>query len=285
MRSCVLVTSWWSNCLALACLQQLRAFAPDRELLVAQAGKSAAQAERFRRMAPAGVGEIFCPAGLAGDDSSMREHLARVALREREGVWFFDHDCFLLAPAEAWFAAADAQLGGSQVCLCTRPAADGAGITQPAYWLSPRRLPADLPPFHPAPYTPRPYTLRPDLELNTAPLAVPRKDTLVAVAEALSAAGLAATYPDAGEPHAGHLLPPLPRHVHLGGLHLYTTPVEPPAGAPPGFLEQVLRTVRVFDTFFKACPPEWLAVEEPELLRRHGARVAALPAGGAGGGP
>jgi hypothetical protein len=38
MRSCILVTSWRSNCLALACLQQLLEFARGIEILFIQAG-------------------------------------------------------------------------------------------------------------------------------------------------------------------------------------------------------------------------------------------------------
>ena len=87
MRSSVVVTSWWSNCLALTCLERLSAYAPGRELFVMQAGKSDTQMEKFRAFLPERVTELPYPAHIAADDSAMREYLARVALHGQEGVW------------------------------------------------------------------------------------------------------------------------------------------------------------------------------------------------------
>ena len=127
MRSSIIVTSWWSNSLALTCLNQLAAFAPERELYVVQAGKSGRQMDLFREFLPEGVTELLYPAHLLADDSPMREYLAKEALRYLEGAWFFDHDTFLLTPAEQWFEAADARFSNCDVCLCTRKPLPGAG--------------------------------------------------------------------------------------------------------------------------------------------------------------
>jgi ribosomal protein S12 methylthiotransferase accessory factor len=282
MRSPIVVTSWWSNCLALTCLRQLRACAPGRELYVMQAGKSDAQMRRFRDLLPQGVTELPYPAHVAPDDSAMREYLAKEALRDLEGVWFFDHDAFLQVPAEAWFAEVDTVLSRSKACLCTRRPLPGEGVTQPAYWLSPRRWPTGLSSFSPVPFRPRPYARRPDLHRHDGNLAIPGKDTLVQVYEELAAMNLTGTFYAGDGDSAGHLLPPFPPHIHIGGLHLYTGVSQPPRDLPPAFFEWRRHTLLSFDAFFRSCPPEWLAIEEPELLRRHAEMMQTLEATGGG---
>lgn len=157
MRSIIIVSSWWSNCLALTCLHRMAAFASGREIHVIQAGKPDVQMDRFRQFLPQRVTEIPYPAHIGPDDSAMREYLARDAFRERDGVWFFDHDTFLLEPADHFFEATDERFSNSQVCLCTRRPLPGAGVTQPAYWLSPLRWPEGLSSFAPVPFQPKPY--------------------------------------------------------------------------------------------------------------------------------
>ncbi len=275
MDSIVVVTSWWSNCLALACLHRLAEFAPRRKRVVVQAGKSAAQMERFRAWLPPGTEELPYPPHLPTDDSPMREYLARDALRDFTGAWFFDHDALLRAPAEDWFAAADALFDRTGICLSTAVPREGPGLTQPAYWMSPRRLPPDVPSFDPVPFRAKTYTRRPDLcRLDGRRLAIPEKDTLVRVAEHLAALGLAGTFPLDGETARAHALPAFPPHLHLGGIHLYTGPV-----LPPRFADWMRLVVSSFDRFFAECPKEWLEAEEPELLRRHREFKAALHAG------
>ena len=269
MRSIVVVTSWWSNCLALTCLNWLLEFAPGRRPHVMQAGKSETQMERFRGALPDGVTELAYPAYVLGDDSAMREYLAKDVLRDQEGVWFFDHDAFLTEPADEWFEAADLRFTDSRVCLCTRKPNAGAGVTQPAYWLSPRRWPAGLSSFAPVPFEPKPYTRRPDLHRHDGMLVLPRKDTLVQVREELEVLDMTATFPTENDDSAKHFLPPLPRHVHIGGLHLYTGPTRPPADMPPAFHNWRRHTLMSFDAFFQHCPPDLLALEDPELLSRH----------------
>lgn len=265
MKSIVVVTSWWSNCLALTCLHRLAEFVPGRQLFVMQAGKSAPQMERFRAFLPPGTTELHYPAELPTDDSPMREYLAREALRDAAGAWFLDHDAFLLEPAEDWFTAADAEFDRTGICLATAVPRAGPGLTQPAYWMSPRRLPQDLPSFDPIPFRAKTYTRRPDLcRLDGRRLAIPEKDTLVRVAEHLEARQLAGTFPLDKETARAHALPAFPQHRHIGGIHLYTGPV-----LPWRFAEWRQHVVASFERFFSECPPEWLAIEEPELLRRH----------------
>lgn len=273
MRSVIVVTSWWSNCLALTCLHLLAKFAPDRVVYVMQAGKSESQMERFRAFLPSGVSELHYPPDRLADDSAMREYLAFEALGDADGAWFVDHDTFLLSPAESWFSTADRHFGGTDMCLCTATPRHGPGLTQPAYWLSPRRWPPGVSAFHPVPFCPKPYVRRPDLRRQSEVQAIPGKDTLVQAAEELEALGKAGTFPLEQTAGSSHVLPRFPPHRHLGGIHLYTGRYRPFSG---GYDSWVHQTVGDFEDFFAGCPKEWLEVEEPELLRRHRGFTAAL---------
>jgi hypothetical protein len=262
------VTSWWSNCLALTCLHRLARFAPGREILVVQFGKSSAQMERFRAFLPRGVIELHYPRRLLADDGPAREYLARKAVGDRDGAWFVDHDAFLLASVTSWLDAADLRFADSRICLCTRRPRPRAGITQPAYWLSPRRLPSDLSSFSPVPFEPKPFARRPDLHRHDGNLTRPRKDTLVKVREELQRKGMVGSlsFEDASED--GDFLPRFPPHIHLGGLHLYTGPTHPLTSMPRSFFDWRRHVTLSFDRYYATCPPEWLAIEDPALLRR-----------------
>ncbi len=269
MRSSVFVTSWWSNCLGLICLHRLQAFAPEREIYVMQAGKSEVQMERFRKFLPKSVKELLYPPHILADDSAMREYLAKDALRNYEGVWFFDHDTFLLTPAEHWFEMADNCFSNSDVCLCTRSPLPGCGITQPAYWLSPLRWPEGLSSFDPVPFTPKVYARRPDLHRHEGDLTIPLKDTMVQVREELETMNMTCTFPVDGEDGTHHFLSSFPQHIHIGGLHLYTVATQPRTDMPSAFFDWRRYILMSFDAFFQNCPREWLELEDPELLRRH----------------
>ena len=180
-----------------------------------------------------------------------------------------DHDAFLLTNATSWFKTADEQFDKHNICLCTRTPLSGGGVTQPAYWLSPRRWPQGLSSFDPIPFQPKPYTRRPDLHHHYDILTIPGKDTLVQVREELDSRQMAGTFPLEGESACSHLLPTFPQHQHIGGLHVYTGPVHPPAAMPPAFFNWRRHVVTCFNDFFMNCPKEWLAIEEPELMRRH----------------
>lgn len=266
MHSVIVVTSWWSNCLALECLHRLTKFTYGRPLYVMQAGKSDAQMERFRRFLPAGVTELHYPQHLLADDSAMREYLAIKALHAEDGAWFIDHDTFICSPAESWFSETDRYLAQANICLCTGIPRQGPGLTQPAYWLSPNRWPPGLSSFHPVPFTPKSHVRRPDLHRHTAELAIPIKDTLVQVAEDLQALGKAGTFPLDEKAASHHPLSPFPAHRHLGGLHLYTGELNI---LSPEYLRWMQLTVSSFDKFFSDCSPEWRSIEDPELLKRH----------------
>jgi hypothetical protein len=269
MHSIIVVTSWWSNSLAITCLHRLKSFVHKRDIFVIQAGKSDEQMERFRLLLPKGVTELPYTAHIAPDDSAMREYLAEDALCDREGAWFFDHDTFLRSPADSFFELFDSHLSKSNVCLYTRRPSKGMGITQPAYWLSPLRWPKGLSSFAPVPFQPRPYTRRPDLYQHDQNLTLPGKDTLVQVREELEAMNMVRNLAIEGGGSMDDFLLPFPPHIHLGGLHLYTGTTKTHIDTPPAFLDWRRHTLMSFDAFFRNCPREWLDIEEPELLHRH----------------
>ena len=80
---------------------------------------------------------------------------------------------------------------------------------------------------------------------------------------------LAGTFPTEGDHPVSHFLASFPQHIHIGGLHLYTGPTQPHGGMPPAFFDWRRHTLMSFDAFFRNCPREWLAIEDPELLHRH----------------
>ena len=220
---------------------------------------------------PQGVIELTYPEALPADDSRMREYVALTLLREFPGAWFIDHDAFFHEDPEAWFSQADAWFGAGDLCLCIGEPRDGPGITQPAYWVSPGRWPQGLSSFDPVPFREKAHVRRPDLSRTDGDLVQPLKDTLVQAREELTARGLAGWFPLTAEAAARHALPAFPRHTHLGGLHAFTNPT--PVGRADAW---TAATVAAFDRFFAACPPEWLAAEDPELVRRHAEFQAAL---------
>jgi uncharacterized protein len=271
VRSALVVTSWWSNSLALACLQRLARYCQGREIYLAQAGKSAEQMARLRALLPPEVIELAYPEDLPQDDSPMREYLALTRLRDLTGAWFIDHDTFFDADPEPWFRAADRWFSEFRTCLCIGEPREGPGVTQPAYWVSPSRWPQQVVSFDPVPFAAKDSARRPDLYRHDGDVVQPQKDTLVRVREELTVRGLCSWFPLTAEAAARHGLPAFPAHTHLGGIHLYTGPLLVDRFRP--WMEQ---TVARFDRFFAGCPPQWLQAEEPELLRRHGEFKAAL---------
>jgi hypothetical protein len=107
------------------------------------------------------------------------------------------------------------------------------------------------------------------LHRHDGQLTIPCKDTLAQVQEELDALDMTGTFPTEGDDSVRHFLPSFPEHLHIGGLHLYTGPTKPPTGMPPAFYDWRCHTLMRFDAFYRDCPSEWLAIEEPELLRRH----------------
>ncbi|NWF69121.1 MAG: hypothetical protein HXY40_08545 [Chloroflexi bacterium] len=252
LHSRFVIISWWSNCLALACIQRLLAHAPGRPLIVVQAGKSPQQRERLRRALPPGVQELHYPENAPAEHSRVLAAVACDYLRCESGLWFIDHDVFLQAAAADWFAAADQRFAAADTVLCVAAGARQHAITQPAFWLSPQRLPAHIACFDPIPFHSGKEAQRPDLYRFDGALRMPQKDTLVQARDDLAARGQVATYSD------------FPAHQHLGGLFMFAGPLD----YPPQFHDWMRSTARQFLDFYATCPPHWLALEDPVLLRR-----------------
>ena len=268
MKSRIVVISWWSNCLALACLSRIRKYAPERELYVLQVGKSPEQKQRFRAYLPAGIVEIFYPEEAPGEHCRVLKELVLHQLASLEGLWFFDHDFFLRASLEPWLHTADTLFEETQVCLGL-PVLDPAGpaITGPAFWISPRRWPPHLDSFDPVPFQPRPEARRPDVFRGKGEMRMPVKDTLVQARDELALQGKVTYFPldekSLHESGNAFKLPVMPAYTHLGGLYLFNGPV-----LPPEWTGWMRSTVQRFGEFYASCPAEWKRGEDPVLLGR-----------------
>jgi len=263
MKSDLVVISWWSNSLGLACLHRLVHYTRNRRIYVVQAGKPEEQKERFRAYLPPGVEELPYAPDRPGEDWRVREAVARELLADRAGVWFVDHDLFFQEEVEPWLGEMDRRFAESNICLCHPLPRRGPSITNPAFWLSPPRFPAGMPGFarlpqHEEPVASRPYALR-----QAAALRMPEKDTLVAAMEFLQGLGLVGGFPLAEADRLPGGPAPFPRCEHLGGLYTFTGEFPPPA-----LRGWVARCVEQFTAFYAGCPPEWVAVEDPVLLAR-----------------
>jgi hypothetical protein len=262
MKSELVVVSWWSNCLGLSCLRHLRQQAPGRTLHVVQVGKSEAQKARFRRHLPPAVHELAYPPARPAEHCRVMEAVVRDLLPGHEGLWFIDHDVFFSEPLEPWLAAMDGAFQRSPLCLGYLAAQGRRAITSPLVWLSPRRLPVDLPGFEPVPFEPLPASRRPDLYHFPAAEGIPEKDTLVRVLEFLAERGLAQSQP----------LGSLPPYRHVGGLYAFAF-----QQVPASLQAWLARCVERLSAFYATCPAEWLADEDPALLARLDAWRRMLP--------
>lgn len=268
IRSRMIVISWWSNCLGLACLYRLVEFAPQREIDYVQVGKTQASRDRFRSLAPAQARELFYPEQAPAEHSRVLQAVALGQMHDECGVWFFDHDLLMQAEMGGWLDVADDLLSQTRTCLCFPARAGSQAITQPLFWLSPARWPDGIAGFDPVPYHAHPVSLRPDLVRHSGVMHMPVKDTLVKACEELAEKGLVEYFPlrsgaDAGGKPFPLRLPSLPAHMHLGGLSLLAGPL-----LPASFTDWMHNTVARFRAFFDACPPAWIRSEDPELLAR-----------------
>jgi hypothetical protein len=269
MRSALVVISWWSNCLGLACLHNLVRYTEKRDIYVVQVGKSDGQKERFRDHLPPTVKELPYSPYLPAEHFRVIEAVARDLLPGCEGLWFFDHDIFLCEDLEPWLVNMDREFERSACCLCHPQFADtpstlrppseqaslgiGPSITSPAFWLSPARLPEGVPSFEPVPCRELEASRRPDLFRAQADLRMPEKDTLVLVREFLAERDMA----------DGFSLQSLPRHDHLGGLYMFAGEI------PPKSLHDWMEgRVKGLSAFYEGCPREWVATEDPVLVAR-----------------
>ena len=265
MRSDLVVISWWSNSLGLACLHGLVQHVRDREIYVVQAGKTEDQKERFRAHLPPSVQELPYASERSAEDWRVREAVARELLVDRDGLWFIDHDLFLQEDGTGWLADMDRRLQGTNICLCHPAPVRGPSITNPAFWLSPARFPPEMPSFARLPYQPDPVANRPyaPRAQTPRPLVLPEKDTLVAVMEFLQPRGMVLGFPLSVRDSTTDGPAPFPRFRHVGGLYTCT------GHLPPEPLHQwTARCVEQFSAFYESCPPAWVDVEDPVLLRR-----------------
>jgi hypothetical protein len=264
VKSHLVVISWWSNCLGLACLHNLASYICDRNLYVVQVGKPEAQKEWFRHLMPSQVQELFYPDSEGTEDWRVRETVARHLLDQEEGLWFIDHDLFVVESCEAWFTEMDRRFENADVCFCHALPGHGPSVTNPAFWLSPTRFPPGTPSFARLPVCEEPIVGRPYAVCDTIPpLMLPEKDTLVAAMEFWQKKDLVCGFPLRARDYVAGGLPLFPEHEHIGGLATFAS-----ALPPPGLWGWVSRCVIQFEAFYAMCPPEWAATEEPVLLAR-----------------
>lgn len=263
MKSELVVISWWSNCLGLACLHNLVRYTGNRTIYVIQTGKPEEQKERFRVYLPSAVKELPYLTDQPADDWRVRETVARDLLGTSDGLWFIDHDLFVREDCQGWLDDMDQRFDRSNVCLCHPLPVRGPSITAPAFWLSPKRFPPGMPGFTRLPYYEDPVASKPYAPHQTAPLMMPEKDTLVVAKEFLHECGMVDGFPltDQDRITSGPL--PFPRHEHIGGLYTFT-------GEVPSELHHdwVVGCVDRFTEFYSACPPAWISIEDLVLLQR-----------------
>jgi hypothetical protein len=263
LKSDLVVISWWSNCLGLACLYNLTLHAPDRTIYSIQVGKPEEGKERFRTLMPSGVLELQYSDNRGAEDWRVREAVARELLRDHEGLWFIDHDLFVLEDCTVWLADMDRHFAASNVCLCHPIPRRGPAITNPAFWLSPVRFPPGMPSFARLPYREEPIAARPYALRQSATSMMPQKDTLVEAREFLQPLGMVCGFPLADGDRVPGGPASFPHHEHIGGL--YTFASEP---QPTLLYEWTSRCVEQFTRFYNACPRAWVNAENPVLLER-----------------
>ena len=212
MRSELVVISWWSNCLALVCLHNLVHYAPSRSIYVVQVGKTERAKEHFRARMPPGIKELIYPPNRPAEDWRVRETVARGLMGNHEGLWFIDHDMFLLEDSTDWLEDMDRRFEETNVCLCHPPPRQSSTITNPAFWLSPVRFPPGVPSFARTPYREEPVVNRPYALQQSVALMMPEKDTLVAVMEFLQERSMVCSFPLADQ----GIVPGGPASVSLG---------------------------------------------------------------------
>jgi hypothetical protein len=258
----IVVISWWSNCLGLACLESLVNCAPGRRIIVVQTGKSAEQKRRFTELLPRGVEEFDYPEGRSGAHCKVLSYIIHEQLRTTDGAWFFDHDLFLHTPVSDWLdtVAEGARAAGRHLCLPRGTRA--ASITEPAFWIRPTAIPNLS--FDPVPFLDHACFSRPDTHRFDGEMAVPVKDTMMEVRDALASEGRVAYFPMRAGAAEAESPSPFPRHMHLGGLSLFAGPILPKDSIP-----WMRDTVDRFARFFDSCPPRWLEAEDAVLRQRH----------------
>ncbi len=259
MKSHLVVISWWSNCLGLACLESLAAHLDleRRHVFVVQVGKREEFKERFRARMPRGVTELRYPAGLRAEHAPVIEWVTRRELRVEDSLCFLDHDIILRENAEEWMRQRDVAFEDSCSVLYHRAVGGGASLTSPAFWIAPNALPDDTPSFDMIPSYESPLSAAPYDPANwtsAGSLRTPIQDTLWAARDFLAARNLVSTY----------RIETLPLHDHFGGLYLLANHQVPEMPA-----ELFRSKVRELLGFLRSgCSAERLADEDVTLLDR-----------------
>ena len=264
----IVVISWWSNCLALACMQRLMQFARDREIVLVQVGKSDEQKKKLRHLLPPGIVELEYPPEPPVEHSRVIRYLVKEALPHEAGLWFFDHDLFLLEATENWLQQVETDLDRSdRVLALPQHEIKTPSITIPLFWVSPMRWPGDLEGFDPVPFNALMSAKHPYQHRSEFSLRLPRMDTLEQACAFLEEDDSVAHFPM--NDHLNGNFPPFPAHYHLGGLNLFSYAIPGSVNElNPGLQKWIQRTTMDFSQFFADCPEDWLAIEDPVLLNR-----------------
>lgn len=258
MKSSIVIISWWSNCLALRCIEQLKKNCTDRVIYVVQNGKSKERKELFSSLAGEDIKEINYPEDAPGEHYSVIEYVVKKALPDEDGLWFLDHDAFIQENADHFFDDIDRSVESINKCMFTP---DRHPLTIPAFWLSPKRLPEDCPGFAPYPNKISKASCRPDMHEKEQCLEVPQYDTLVFAQQYLAEKNLSGFFPVSF----------FPAHNHLGGLHILLRSSEQlleQAGKDEKFKEYMLARVSDLRSFFSSCHKNWLVSEENSILEK-----------------
>lgn len=249
MHSSIVVISWWSNCLGLFSIHKLIEHLPSVKIYLIQVGKPDHLKERFREYLPPEVNELFYPENESAQHWRVIEYTVRNLLKEEEGLWFFDHDTFLLDDGRIWINRMDLKFLTSKSIICIADRKHNRSFTIPAFWISPKQLPFGIPSFSPFPASVDPVADFPFFPvIDTPDLVRPEKDTLEAAVEKLSSSHSVLTY---------DLELDFPKHEHLGGLNIFVYKDLPLEVRGYG-----MQAAERFKKFYEKCPKEWRDIED-----------------------
>ena len=273
MKSDIVVISWWSNCVGLLCLHRLVRFVRDRPIYVLQVGKTARQRQKFRRYIPQGVREIVPEGHISAEHGKVCAFVARHVLNGSPGIWFWDHDLFLLEDGTPWLQEMDRRLLEGNLALCYPFKIQGEPITNPAFWIAPGMLKSDAPKLSQVPQANSKFVDYPYRNFQKIPdLKLPEKDTLVAYKEYWEKREAAFAYAlnEIDTQITGGSAFPL--NEHMGGLYLLAFPVFP--GILKDRVKQLLQDLQLL---FQVCPASWIQDEDPMLKQRINSLICKIP--------
>lgn len=267
-KSPIVVISWWSNCLALECLQRLTQFTRDRKIFLVQVGKSDEQKWKMRQVLPPCIVELDYPPDSPAEHSRIIRHIVKESLSQETGLWFFDHDLFLLEAIENWLHQVETEIERSyRILVLPQHEKKTPSITIPLFWISPKRWPGDLEGFDPVPFNPQLSAIQPYQISAELTLRLPRMDTLEEACGILENDQRVAFFPMYKQ--LGGPFPSFPAYQHLGGLNLFSNSTSHSISElNPNLQNWICKTTQIFSKFFTECPEDWLEIEDPALLNR-----------------